>query len=31
MTISEGCEFFKSIPKIYTKLKTIKEVGSRIY
>ena len=27
MTISEGCEFFKSIPKIYTKLKTIKEVG----
>ena len=27
MTISEGCEFFKNIPKIFTKLKTIDEVG----
>ena len=27
MTIDEGCDFFNNIPKIYTKLKTIKEVG----
>ncbi len=27
MTISEGCIFFKNIPKIFTKLKTIEQVG----
>ena len=27
MTINQGCDFFKNIPKIYIKLKTIKEVG----
>jgi excinuclease ABC subunit A len=27
MTINEAVEFFKHIPKIYRKLKTIKEVG----
>ena len=27
MTISEGCDFFKNIPKIHTKLKTIHQVG----
>ena len=27
MTISEGCDFFKNIPKIYMKLKTIEQVG----
>ena len=27
MTISEGCNFFKNVPKIHSKLKTIKEVG----
>ncbi len=26
-TISEACEFFENIPKIYRKLKTIEEVG----
>ena len=27
MTINEACEFFEHIPKIYRKLKTIKDVG----
>jgi len=27
MTINEACDFFESIPKIYRKLKTIKNVG----
>ncbi len=27
MTIEEGCEFFKNIPKISRKLETLKEVG----
>jgi len=27
MNIAEACDFFESIPKIYRKLKTIKEVG----
>ena len=27
MTISEGCNFFKNVPKIHSKLKTINEVG----
>ena len=27
MTINEACLFFQSIPKIYRKLKTIKDVG----
>ncbi len=27
MTINEGCSFFKNVPKIYNKLKTIEEVG----
>lgn len=27
MTINEACEFFEPIPKIYRKLKTIKDVG----
>ena len=27
MTIDEACEFFKNIPAIYNKLKTIREVG----
>tara|TARA_A100001011_G_scaffold64897_1_gene65626 strand:- start:1003 stop:3861 length:2859 start_codon:yes stop_codon:yes gene_type:complete len=27
MTINEGCDFFKNVPKIYAKLKTIKQVG----
>ncbi len=27
MTIEEACEFFEHIPKIYRKLKTIKDVG----
>ena len=27
MTISEACDFFEPIPKIYRKLKTIKDVG----
>ena len=27
MTIDEACDFFKPIPKIYRKLKTIKDVG----
>ncbi len=27
MTINESCEFFEHIPKIYRKLKTIKDVG----
>ena len=27
MTINEACLFFESIPKIYRKLKTIKDVG----
>ena len=27
MTVEEGVEFFKSIPKIYRKLKTLNEVG----
>ncbi|MBL4746815.1 MAG: excinuclease ABC subunit UvrA [Flavobacteriaceae bacterium] len=27
LTINDACEFFKSIPKIYRKLKTIQDVG----
>ena len=27
MTVEEGLEFFKSIPQIYKKLATLKEVG----
>ena len=27
MTVEEGCEFFKNIPAIYTKLSVLKEVG----
>ena len=27
MTISQGCDFFKNIPKIFMKLKTIEQVG----
>ena len=27
MTIDEACEFFKNIPKIYNKIKTIQDVG----
>ncbi len=27
MTINEACDFFENIPKIYRKLKTIKDVG----
>lgn len=27
MTVSEGCEFFKNLPSIYRKLKTLEDVG----
>ena len=27
MTVEEGCEFFKNIPAIYSKLTTLKHVG----
>ncbi|MEG0770408.1 MAG: excinuclease ABC subunit UvrA [Clostridia bacterium] len=27
MTVEEGCEFFKNIPRIYSKLKTLSDVG----
>ena len=27
MSVEEACEFFKKIPKLYAKLKTLKEVG----
>lgn len=27
MTVEEACEFFKNVPRIYNKIKTLKEVG----
>jgi len=27
MTVEEGCEFFENLPKLYRKLKTLKDVG----
>ena len=31
MTINQACDFFEPIPKIYRKLKTLQDVGLRLY